>query len=152
MIFCQKCVTKLIDGRCPKCNPAVEVRPFEAKHSETKPPQNQESYRNALPPIPPINFSNSDEIWEFLSIETEITPACIKSIYMPVLIAIVVGTLLTMFSGGVGMFFLGLVGGAVVLILFRIACEILLSLSSINKKLSKTEAEPPAQAENPERV
>jgi len=157
MMFCQKCVTKLVDGRCPRCNPIVEKPPQEREShgsppAETKSLHELGSYRNALPPT---NFPDSggfssdefvpDEFTNFLNFEKMITPAHIRSIYKPVSIAIVIGMLFVMFSGGSAMFFLGLINGAILLILFRIACEILLSLSSIQKKMSeienKTEAE-----------
>jgi len=137
MMFCQKCVTKLVDGRCPRCNPLAEI----------KSPEERESYRNTPPPA---NFPDVDEyeFINFLKIEKMITPARIKAIYMPVSIVIVVGMLVVMFSGTVAMFFLGLINGVIFIILFRIACEILLSLSSIHKKLDEAESKTETKSSN----
>ena len=139
MMFCQKCVTKLIDGQCPRCNPAAEV----------KPPKEQEIYGNALPYINLYTkTSNSDEVENFLSFKTMLTPTQIKSIYLPVSIIIIVGMLIAMLSGGVAMFFLGLTTGAILLVVFRFACEILLSLSSINEKLNEADGKSEAKGQS----
>ena len=129
MMFCQKCVTKLVDGRCPRCNPAGESKSSWLHE-----------VRDLMNTPRPANLQDQDAIVKFLNFGINLTPAQVKGMYIPVSVAIVIGMLIAMFSGGAGMFFLGAIGGVVVLVLFRIACELLILLRCIHDKLSEADS------------
>jgi len=78
---------------------------------------------------------------DFLSFNKFISPVLIKFIYWIGLFFIVLGTLGTMFGGGMlGMggvsgFIIGLISGVMLALIWRVVCEIWIVIFSINDRL-----------------
>jgi hypothetical protein len=72
---------------------------------------------------------------KFLTFDEMVTPAIILIVYWIVNILIVIGALSTLFSGFWG-FIAGVIGAAVGLILWRVACEMMLVVFRIHAQLA----------------
>ena len=106
-MFCSECGAKMEGAStCPQCGKSVN--------------QSQNSGG------PPANMQNQDKVASFLSFDVMITPAIMKIIYIVGSVAIALGALVAMFTGGIPGFFAGLIGGAIALVFFRVWCELLI--------------------------
>ena len=107
-MFCQECGTRFTEGAtsCSQCGKAAG--------------QNQNSGTS----IPPNQAP--DRMASFLSFDVMITPMIMKIIYIVGSVVIALAALVAMFTGGVAGFFGGLIGGAIMLVFFRVWCEILI--------------------------
>ena len=122
-MFCQECGTKFAEGTttCSQCGPAAnQVQNSGALQASPPNPPSPPS-----PPNPP-NPPSQDNIGSFLSFDVMITPMIMKIIYIVGSVIIALAALVAMFTGGVPGFFGGLIGGAIMLIFFRVWCEILI--------------------------
>ena len=71
---------------------------------------------------------------KFLNFDELVTPTIILIVYCIVNILIVIGVLTSLFSG-FWSFIAGLIGGVIGLILWRVACEVMLLLFRIHAQL-----------------
>ena len=122
-MFCTKCGTKVEEGstQCPQCGEAVGT---------------QDANKGVTFTLPPVKLPDKGQFRSFLSFDTMITPIIMKVLYVLGSIGIVIAMLFTMFSGGAAMFFLGLLGLIVGLVVYRVLCEQMLLFFIINQKLS----------------
>jgi hypothetical protein len=73
---------------------------------------------------------------KFLTFDEMVTPSVILIVYWIVIILIVIGALSTL-AGGFWAFVMGVVGAAVGLILWRVACEMMLIVFRIHAQLAE---------------
>lgn len=123
-MFCTKCGAKFEEGSqtCAQCGAAVQQQDNKAGGGITV-------------SLPPVNLPDKGQFMRFLSFDALITPVIMKALYIIVSVIIIIGMLFSMFSGTVGMFFVGLFGGILALVFFRVVCEQMLLFFSINEKL-----------------
>ena len=127
-MFCTKCGTKLEEGntQCPQCGEAVGT---QAKTQETN------NAGGVTLTLPPVKLPDKSQFRSFLSFDIMITPMIMKVLYVIGSIGIIIAMLFTMFSGSVAGFFLGLLGGILGLVFYRVLCEQMLLFFTINSKL-----------------
>ena len=116
--FCPDCGTKFPEEAllCQQCG--------KDRNAES-------SVSNGAPPPKLSQFDAKT----FINFEVMITPIIMKIIYLAVSVVIVFGMLFTMFNGGTTGFFLGIIGGLLGLVYWRIFCELLMLFFSMHKEL-----------------
>ena len=128
-MFCAKCGTKMEEGvtKCSQCEFEVDV---------------QGTNNGITVTLPPVKLPDKGQFTRFLSFDIMITPVIMKVLYVIGSIGIILFMLFAMFRGfstsfavGVGGFFLGLIGGILGLVFYRVFCEQILLFFTMNDKL-----------------
>jgi len=73
---------------------------------------------------------------KFLSFDEMVTPFIIHILYWIIIALVVVGVIISLFHG-FGQFIVGLIGGAIGIIFWRVTCELILVLFRIHGQLGE---------------